>query len=149
MTLLSIEDLCVSFPSGDGEVEVVEEVSLTIDKGEFVGLVGESGSGKTMTALATMRLVPAPGRIARGRIALDGKNLLELSEGEMRKVRGARIGMIFQEPMTALNPVFTIGFQIIEAIRVHREMSKSEAREEARRLLDLVAIADTKARLKD
>ncbi len=149
MTLLTVKDLCISFPSASGEVSVVQGVSLSIEAGEFVGLVGESGSGKTMTALAIMRLVPVPGRISHGDIQLEGRSLLEASEEEMRKVRGARIGMIFQEPMTALNPVFTIGFQIIEAIRVHRTMSKAEARQEAARLLELVAIPDPLSRLKD
>lgn len=149
MVLLSIEDLSVAFPIGGELVPVVDQVSLEIEKGEFVGLVGESGSGKTMTALAAMRLVPPPGTTPNGRVLLDGEDLLRYSEAKMRTVRGSRIGMIFQEPMTALNPVFTIGFQIIEAIRVHRPMSKSEARSEAERLLEMVAMPEPAKRLRD
>jgi oligopeptide/dipeptide ABC transporter ATP-binding protein len=149
MSLLTIEDLTVEFPGGETPVRVIENVSLEVGKGEFVGLVGESGSGKTMTALSIMRLVPNPGKISTGRISFAGEELLTKSDAEMRKVRGARIGMIFQEPMTALNPVFTIGFQIVEALRVHRTLSMAEARKEAVRLLDLVAIPDAAQRVKD
>ncbi|MGB6639406.1 MAG: ABC transporter ATP-binding protein, partial [Thermoanaerobaculia bacterium] len=148
-TLLAVDGLSVSFPVGNRWVPVVRGVSLSVDEGEFVGLVGESGSGKSMTALAMLRLIPDPGRITGGRVLLSGEDLLGLADPRMRLVRGARIGMIFQEPMTALNPVFTVGFQITEAVRVHRRVSKREARLEAERLLDLVAIPAARQRLKD
>jgi oligopeptide/dipeptide ABC transporter ATP-binding protein len=148
-TLLVVDSLSVSFPVGDRWVPVVRGVSLSVDEGEFVGLVGESGSGKSMTALAILRLIPDPGRITGGRILLSGEDLLGLADPRMRLVRGARIGMIFQEPMTALNPVFTVGFQITEAVRVHRRVSRREAQLEAERLLDLVAIPAARQRLKD
>jgi oligopeptide/dipeptide ABC transporter ATP-binding protein len=148
-TLLAVDSLSVSFPVGDHWVPVVRGVSLDVGAGEFVGLVGESGSGKSMTAYAILRLVPDPGRITGGRILLDGEDLLGLSDARMRSVRGARIGMIFQEPMTALNPVFTVGFQITEAVRVHHRVSKREAELEAVRLLDLVAIPAARQRLED
>jgi peptide/nickel transport system ATP-binding protein len=148
-SLLAVDSLSVSFPVGDHWVPVVRGVSLSVGAGEVVGLVGESGSGKSMTALAILRLIPDPGRITSGRVLLSGNDLLGLAEPRMRTVRGARIGMIFQEPMTALNPVFTVGFQITEAVRVHRRVSRREARLEAERLLDLVAIPAARQRLKD
>ncbi|TNF70967.1 MAG: ABC transporter ATP-binding protein, partial [Acidobacteria bacterium] len=148
-TLLAVDNLAVAFPVGDHWVPVVRGVSLAVAAGEFVGLVGESGSGKSMTALAVLRLIPEPGRITGGRILLSGEDLLGLTDARMRSVRGARVGMIFQEPMTALNPVFTVGFQITEAVRVHRRVSRQEAQIEAERLLDLVAIPAARERLKD
>jgi len=148
-TLLAVDSLSVAFPVGNRWVPVVRDVSLSLGAGEFVGLVGESGSGKSMTALAILRLIPDPGRITGGRILLSGEDLLELADSGMRGVRGARIGMIFQEPMTALNPVFTVGFQITEAVRVHQRVSRREAQAEAERLLDLVAIPAARQRLKD
>ena len=147
--LLAVEELSVAFPGAGGEVPVVRRLSFEVGAGEFLGLVGESGCGKSVTALALLRLVPEPGRITGGRILLDGENLLELPERAMRSVRGGRIGMVFQEPMSALNPVLSVGFQIAEAVRVHRPVSRREAREEAVRLLDLVAIATPRQRLKD
>jgi peptide/nickel transport system ATP-binding protein len=127
---------------------VVRGVSLSVGRGEIVGLVGESGSGKTMTALSALRLVPPPGRIA-GRIHLEGVDLLTLPEREMRRVRGGRIGFVFQEPATALNPVYSVGFQIAEAVRAHRRLSRREARDEAVRLLDRVALPGARRRLDD
>ncbi len=147
--LLAVDGLSVAFPGAGGDVEVVRRLSFSVAPGEFVGLVGESGCGKSITALALLRLVPEPGRITAGRILLEGEDLLELAEPEMRRVRGRRIGMIFQEPMSALNPVLSVGFQIAEAVRVHHAVSRREAREEAVRLLDLVAIAAPRQRLKD
>ena len=127
----------------------MRDVSLSVDRAEFVGLVGESGCGKSMTALAVLRLVTPPGRITKGRILLDGTDLLGLSEARMRRVRGARVAIVFQEPMTALNPVFTVGHQIVEAIRVHRKMSRREARHLAAELLERVAIPAPADRLSD
>jgi oligopeptide/dipeptide ABC transporter ATP-binding protein len=149
VSLLAIEDLTVTFPMGGRRLEVVRSVSFGVDRGELVGLVGESGSGKTMSALAVMRLVPPPGAISEGRILLDGRDLLRLPEKDMQRVRGARVAMIFQEPMTALNPVFTIGFQIVEAVRAHREVNAATALREAERLLELVAMPDPRRRLAD
>jgi oligopeptide/dipeptide ABC transporter ATP-binding protein len=168
--LLSVEGLEVIFPQGrEGRwVQVVRGVSLTVRRGECVGLVGESGSGKSMLALAVLRLVPPPGRV-RGRVMLDSAelpdaaagaeraaarrrppvDLLALPEAAMRKVRGARIGIVFQEPMTALNPFYTVGFQIAEAVAAHRPMGRRAARAEAARLLELVAIAGARRRLDD
>ncbi len=147
--LLAIDNLTVEFPGARGPVPVVRGLSLEVGQGEFVGLVGESGCGKSMTALATLGLVPEPGRIAGGRVALGGQDLTTLSEPEMRKVRGGRIGMIFQEPMTALNPVLSVGFQIAEAVRAHHRMGRRQALDEAARLLELVAIPAPRQRLKD
>jgi oligopeptide/dipeptide ABC transporter ATP-binding protein len=144
-----VENLTIEFPVGGGSVPVVRGLSFAIDRGEFVGLAGESGSGKSLTALAILRLVPPPGRIASGRVLLDGVDLLALPERAMRRVRGARIGLVLQEPMTALDPVFTIGDQIAEAVRAHRALSRRQARAEAVRLLELVAIPDAGRRLKD
>ena len=149
MTLLAIEGLEVSFPTPGGEMPVVRGVSLSIGRGEIVGLVGESGSGKSLTALSVLRLLPPNARVS-GRIVLDSSmNLLALPEREVRKVRGGRIGMVFQEPSTALDPVWTIGFQIAEAVRAHRPVSRKEARDEAVRLLERVAVADARRRLDD
>ncbi len=147
--ILTLHNLTVSFPVRDAWVPVVREVSFGLSRGEFLGLVGESGSGKSVTALSILRLLPTNGRIESGEIVLDGRDLLGLSESEMRTVRGGRVGMIFQEPMTALNPVFSVGFQIAEAVRAHRDMSKSEAMAEAERLMERVSIPDAKNRRKD
>ncbi len=147
--LLAVEGLTVTFPMGGRRVAVVREAGFEVGPGEFVGLVGESGSGKSMTALAILGLVPPPGRVDGGSVRLDGRELVAAPEEELRKVRGGRVGIVFQEPMTALNPVFSIGFQIAEAVRVHLEMSRREARAEAVRLLDLVAFPAARQRLKD
>jgi oligopeptide/dipeptide ABC transporter ATP-binding protein len=149
VSLLEIQDLTITFPVGGRPIDVVRSVSFDVDRGEMVGLVGESGSGKTMSALAVMRLVPSPGAITHGSIRFAGSNLLALPESAMREVRGARIAMVFQEPMTALNPVFTIGYQIVEALRAHREITRAGARREAERLLELVAMPDPRRRLDD
>jgi ABC-type dipeptide/oligopeptide/nickel transport system ATPase component len=148
--LLAVSGLEVSFPAGGQWVPVVRGISFEVGRGEFVGLVGESGSGKSLTALSLLRLVPPPGRV-RGEARLAGvpKNLLELPEREIRRVRGGRIAIVFQEPMTALNPVYTVGFQIAEAVRAHRDVSRRAARDEAARLLDRVALADARRRLGD
>ncbi|HEX2134848.1 MAG TPA: ABC transporter ATP-binding protein [Microvirga sp.] len=135
--LLRVEDLSMTI----GGAPVVEEVSFELGKGEMLGLVGESGCGKTVTALSIMRLFPEPpGRIVGGRILFRGENLLEKDEAALRGIRGDRIGMIFQEPMTSLNPVFTIGDQIEEAVLLHRAVGRAAARRRAVELLDLVGI---------
>jgi peptide/nickel transport system ATP-binding protein len=145
--VLSVENLTTSFKTPEGWKAVIRDISLHVDAGETVAIVGESGSGKSVTALSTMRLLP-PGRSrTEGRILLDGKDLLTASEAEMRKVRGGSIGMIFQEPMTSLNPVFTIGNQIAEALVLHRGLSWSQAEAETVRLMERVRIPAAKARL--
>ncbi len=148
-SLLAVEGLTVSFPAHGTRAPVVQGVGFALERGECLGLVGESGSGKSMTALAILGLVPAPGRIESGAILLAGEDLRRCRESELRKVRGGRIAMVFQEPMAALNPVFTIGFQIAEAARLHRGLSRREARQESLRLLELVAIAEPAKRLDD
>ena len=141
--LLKVENLVTVFQTIEGEVRAVDGVGFHVGRGETVALVGESGCGKSVSALSIMRLVQAPaGRIASGRILLDGVNLASLSEPEMRKVRGARIAMIFQEPMTSLNPVLTVGFQIAEAVQLHRGLSRAEAWAEAVKMLELVEMPD-------
>ena len=145
--VLSVENLTTSFKTPEGWKAVIRNISLHVDAGETLAIVGESGSGKSVTALSTMRLLP-PGRSrTEGRILLDGKDLLTSSESEMRKVRGGSIGMIFQEPMTSLNPIFTIGNQIAEALVLHRALSWKEAEAETVRLMERVRIPAAKARL--
>ena len=147
--LLSLETLTVEFPVRSSWVLVVREVSFGVERGEFLGLVGESGSGKSVTALSILRLLPENARVESGRVVLDGKDLLASTEEEMRKIRGGRVGMIFQEPMTALNPVLTVGFQIAEAVRAHRRTTRQDAFLTAQKLMDRVAIPDARSRLKD
>jgi ABC-type dipeptide/oligopeptide/nickel transport system ATPase component len=141
--LLEIRDLRVTFSLASGAVHAVDGMSGTLDAGRTLGLVGESGCGKTMTALAITRLVPPPGRITGGQILFEGIDLLRVSEAEMRARRGTDIAMIFQEPMTALNPVLTVGTQIVEAVQHHRRLDRSAARAAAIDLLRLVEIPDT------
>jgi peptide/nickel transport system ATP-binding protein len=146
--LLTVENLSISFPgSSGGRIGVVDRVGFTIKAGETLALVGESGCGKSMTALAIMRLVPKPGRIDEAsRIRFDGRDLLALAVPQMRRVRGASIGMIFQEPMTSLNPVTTVGEQVLEAVELHADISRGEARSRVLELFALVGIPDPKAR---
>jgi peptide/nickel transport system ATP-binding protein len=147
--LLCVEGPSVAFPAGGRWVSVVRGVSFTVGRGEMVGLVGESGSGKSVTALALMRLVPPPGRITGGRVQFDGEELTALAPAALRRIRGARIAMVFQEPMNALNPAYTIGYQIAEAVCAHRRAGAAEARREAVRLLARVAVADPDRRAGD
>ncbi|MEW6324833.1 MAG: ABC transporter ATP-binding protein, partial [Nitrospirota bacterium] len=126
--LLTISNLSTQFPAEEGPMRAVDGVSLQVGAGRIVGLVGESGCGKTMTALSVMRIVPPPGRVVGGSIRFQGEELLSLSEREMQRVRGRRIAMIFQEPMTALNPVLTAGEQVAEMLRHHLQMSRTDAR---------------------
>ena len=128
MHLLEVKNLRTHFQTREGLVRAVDGVSFHLDRGELLGLVGESGCGKSMTALSIMRLVAAPGKIVAGEILFAGNNLLQLSNAEMRDVRGNDIAMIFQDPMTSLNPVFTVGEQIAEALRLHRRLSRKDAR---------------------
>jgi oligopeptide/dipeptide ABC transporter ATP-binding protein len=146
--LISVDALTVSFRTESGRLRVVEEVSFSIDTGETVALVGESGCGKSVTAMAIMGLNPSPpSRVEGGRIRFEGRDLLGLDPGEMRGLRGDRIGMIFQEPMTSLNPTFTVGFQIAEVLRLHRGRTRDEARSEATEILRLVGIGAAERRL--
>ena len=148
MSLLSVKNLSVEFKTKDLYVQALKEVSFDIEKGEALGVVGESGSGKSVTALSIMRLLAQPpGEITGGEIFFNKKNLLHNSEKQMRAVRGNHISMIFQEPMTSLNPVFTVGYQIDEALILHQKMNKKEAREKTLELLDQVGIADPKGRV--
>jgi len=139
--LLEIKNLNVSFPSKDGELEVLGNVNLEIGEGKIVGVVGESGCGKTLTALSVMGLLPAPpARVNSGEVIYRGTNLLSLTEREFRKYRGNRISMIFQEPMSSLNPVYTVGDQIGEVIRVHENVTRKEEKRRVIDLLDTVGI---------
>ncbi len=146
--LLEVADLRITFPTAAGPARAVDGVSFTIARGETLALVGESGSGKTLTGLAILRLVPPPGRIEPGStIRLDGTDVLALDGEALRRIRGRRVGMIFQDPMTSLNPVFTVGDQIAEGIRAHFPLSRREARDRAAALLAEVGIPDPRARL--
>ena len=146
--LLEVKDLRTEFRSGGSVFAAVDGVSFTLSPGETLGIVGESGCGKSVTSLSIMRLVPnPPGRIAAGKITYEGRNLLDLPESEMQAVRGDAISMIFQEPMTSLNPVQTVGEQIIEAVRLHRAVSAAEARARALEMLQLVKIPSPGTRL--
>ena len=147
--LLEVSHLTTVFDLPGGPVPAVDEVSFVVEPGETLCLVGESGSGKSVTALSILRLVQPPGRIAGGRVRFKGRDLLTLAEPDMRAVRGAEISLIFQEPMTALNPVFTVGDQIGEALLVHGRATRHEARARAIELLTAVRIPDPAARVDD
>jgi peptide/nickel transport system ATP-binding protein len=141
MALLEVSDLSVRFHTDDGPVQAVDRVSFELEPRQVLAIVGESGCGKSVTALSVMRLIPEPpGRIVGGSIMLEGRDLLGLDEAQMRGIRGNRISMIFQEPMTSLNPVMRIGDQITEAVRLHRAMSRKEAWDQAVEMLRLVRI---------
>jgi len=146
--LLKIEDLRTHFYTDEGVAKAVDGVNYSIPVGKTLAVVGESGCGKSVTALSVMRLIPnPPGRIVSGRIEFNGQNLLDLPEEQMREIRGNNISMIFQEPMTSLNPVFTVGNQIIEAITLHQDKTKAQARALTIEMLDLVGIADPHIRV--
>lgn len=147
--LLEVNNLQTHFPTRAGLVRAVDGVSFYIDRGELLGLVGESGCGKSITALSIMRLISPPGKIVGGEIIFDGRNLLKLSDSEMRAIRGDDIAMIFQDPMTSLNPVFTVGEQIAEALRLHRKLSRKAAREGAIEAMREVSIPDPARRISD
>jgi oligopeptide/dipeptide ABC transporter ATP-binding protein len=146
--LLVVEDLQTSFHTRDGVVKAVDGISFSVDRGEVVGLVGESGCGKSVTSLSILRLIAKPGRIEGGRVWFDGRDLLTLSTDEIRKIRGDRISMIFQQPTSALNPVWDIGRQIGETLELHRNMKKKAARDRSLELLQMVGIPDPERRLK-
>jgi oligopeptide/dipeptide ABC transporter ATP-binding protein len=147
--LLKIKNLKTNFYTSDGVVRAVDDVSWELGEGEVIGLVGESGCGKSVTALSILRLIPdPPGKIGGGEIFFKGRNLLSLPLEEMRKIRGNEISMIFQEPMTSLNPVFTIGSQIAEAIQLHQKLNKKAALEKAVEMLNLVGIPSPEKRVK-
>ena len=147
--LLQVKDLHTEFRTGAGVVHAVEGVSYDVEQGETIAIVGESGSGKSVSALSILRLIPdPPGRITRGEILFLGRDLMQLSDARMREVRGGDIGMVFQEPMTSLNPVLTIGRQITETLEQHRQSDRAAAHKRAIELLGLVGIADPARRLK-
>jgi oligopeptide transport system ATP-binding protein len=146
--LLEVRDLQTHFHTQDGVVKAVNGVSFHVDRGETLGIVGESGCGKSVTSLSIMRLIPnPPGRIVGGQILFDGEDLLKLSDEEMRHIRGNRIAMIFQDPMTSLNPVLTVGRQITESLELHLKLTKREATNRAAELLDMVGIPSASKRL--
>ncbi len=148
--LLEIKNLKTVFHTYDGDVKAVDGVDLTIHRGEIVGIVGESGCGKSVTSLSIMRLIPSPpGEIQADKMVLNGKDLLKLSEEELYKIRGNEISMIFQEPMTSLNPVYTVGEQIMEALELHQGMDEKTARKKAIEVLDLVQIPSPHKRVDD
>ena len=147
MKLLEVKDLKTYFYTDEGVVKSVDGVSFSVDKGETLGVVGESGCGKSITSMSIMQLIGKPGKIVNGEIDFKGENLLNKDKEEMRKIRGKEIAMIFQEPMTSLNPVYTVGQQIMEADLIHEDMTKEQARERAIQMLDLVKIPDAEKRL--
>ena len=147
--ILDIKGLKTYFYTRRGLVKAVDEVGFSLKRGEIMGLVGESGAGKSITGFSILSLIDEPGRIVSGSIMFEGRDLLETSEEEMRKIRGNRISMVFQDPQTSLDPVFTIGYQIIEALRLHHDLSPSAARDRAVMLLRQVGIPSPEDRLSD
>ncbi len=148
--LLEVENLTTEFTTRRGKVRAIRDVSFSIGKGEILALVGESGSGKSVTSLSIMGLLNSNGRVVEGsKIMFDGVNLLDLSERKMQQIRGNRISMIFQEPMTSLNPIFTVGDQILENIRLHTRLSRKEAHEKLLHIMDTVGIPNPARRIKD
>jgi oligopeptide/dipeptide ABC transporter ATP-binding protein len=150
MTLLSVANLTTTFRTGSGEAAAIEDISFDLNEGEILGIVGESGSGKSVTALTIMGLLPSPpARVVNGSINYQGRDLLRLSDAAMRRVRGPGIAMVFQEPMTSLNPVFTIGEQIIETIRAHENLAQRALFNRAVELLEKVGIPSPATRMTD
>ncbi|HZH35404.1 MAG TPA: ABC transporter ATP-binding protein [Pyrinomonadaceae bacterium] len=147
--LLKVKNLETHFPTRAGTVKAVNDVSFYLDEGELLGLVGESGCGKSITALSVMRLIGKPGKIVGGEILFKGENLLKASDERMREIRGDDISMIFQDPMTSLNPVYTVGEQIAEALRLHRKLNRKQAAEAAIEAMKEVAIPDPARRVGD
>ena len=147
-TILKVEDLKTSFMTSSGEVQAVRGVSFEVHKGEILGIVGESGSGKSVTSMSILRLLADTARIKNGKIEFEGTDLTKVSDKQMREIRGQKIAMVFQDPMTSLNPVYTIGNQIVEVILLHTKKTKQEAWARARELLELVGINEPEKRLK-
>ena len=148
-SVLEVKNLKTYFFTQEGVVKAVDDVSFSVAKGKTLGLVGESGCGKSVTAMSITRLISPPGRIVGGQILLNGRDLLSLPEREMRRIRGAQVSMVFQEPMTALNPVLEVGFQIAEAVLAHEKVSKAEAWSRAVEAMKAVSIPDPEKRAKD
>jgi peptide/nickel transport system ATP-binding protein/oligopeptide transport system ATP-binding protein len=149
-TVLEVRDLRVVFRTRAGDIHAVNDVSFSVREGELLGVVGESGSGKSVTMMSLLGLLPAPPAVVSGgSVRFEGKDLLRISDEEMRRVRGGRVGFVFQDPMTSLNPVFTVGFQIMEPLRKHMGLSKRQARARAAELLSLVGIPAAAQRLGD
>ncbi len=148
--ILDVDNLHTHFDTQDGVVKAVNGISYQLREGETLGIVGESGCGKSVSVLSVMRLLPVPpARIADGTVHFYDKDLMALSESEMRSIRGSQIAMIFQDPMTSLNPVLTIGFQLTEPLKLHMNLSDEEARDRAAELLQLVGIPEARQRLDD
>ncbi len=147
--ILRVKGLKTYFFTEAGVVKALDNVNFQVGKGESVGLVGESGSGKTVSALSVMRIVPKPGRILEGEIIFEGEDLLTKDEDEMRKIRGPKISMIFQDPTSSLNPVYTVETQLVDIILEHSEVTKAQAREEAAKLLDIVGLPEGEKRMKE
>ena len=148
MPILAVKNLCTSIFTQDGEVKAVNNVSFELERGEILGIVGESGSGKSMTAYSIMQILPPFGKLKSGSILFDSLELVGADEKTMRKIRGNRISIIFQDPMTSLNPTYTVGNQLVEAVRIHTDKSKAEAEEKAIDLLRLVQINEPEKRMK-
>ena len=150
MSLLEVRDLTTAFMTGSGEITAVEDVNFSLEPGEILGIVGESGSGKSVTALTIMGLLPQPpARVAHGEVLFSGETLTRLSDSRMQKIRGPGIGMIFQEPMTSLNPIFTIGDQIVETLRAHERGSRASLQARALEMLERVGIPSAARRMDD
>ena len=148
MAMLEVKDLRTSFFTPAGEVKAVNGVSFNLDHGKVLGIVGESGSGKSVTAYSILQILTHPGRIVGGSIRFNGQELVGLSDNEMRKIRGNKISIIFQDPMTSLNPVYTVGNQLMEAIRIHTGRNREQAKARAKEMLTLVGINEPEKRLK-
>ena len=149
MSLLEVRDLHVHFQTDDGALKAVDGASFSVERGMTLGIVGESGSGKSVANLTILRLTRAPNTTISGRIMLDGRDLVQATEDELRDVRGTEIAMIFQDPLTSLHPFYKVGSQLIEAIQTHQDVSKSQARERSVEMLGLVGIPDPKRRIDD
>jgi peptide/nickel transport system ATP-binding protein/oligopeptide transport system ATP-binding protein len=150
MPVLDVRDLKTVFQTRGGEVHAVNDVSFSLRPGELLGVVGESGSGKSVTMMSLLGLLPSPpADVRNGEVRFDGRDLLRISPEELRSVRGGKIGFVFQDPMTSLNPVYSVGFQLMEPLRKHMGMSKKQAAKRAQELLELVGIPDAKRRLDD